>query len=117
MATVFDTAFHQTMPEENYLYALPYEWSTDHMIRRYGAHGTSHKYVAYECAKFLGKDVKDLKIVTCHLGNGASLTAVKDGKCLDTTMGLTPLDGLIMGTRSGSIDPSILEYINNKLIL
>lgn len=111
---VFDTSFHQTMPETSYLYGVPYEWLTEYKVRKYGAHGTSHKYVAYECAKFLGKDVKDLKIVTCHLGNGASLTAVKDGKCLDTTMGLTPLDGFPMGTRSGSLDPTVIQYMNKQ---
>lgn len=111
---VFDTSFHQTMPETSYLYGVPYEWMTDYKVRKYGAHGTSHKYVANECARFLGKDVKDLKIVTCHLGNGASLTAVKDGKCLDTTMGLTPLDGFPMGTRSGSLDPTVIQYMNKQ---
>ena len=101
MVAVFDTAFHQTMPKESYVYALPYELYEKNRIRRYGFHGTSHKYVSNEAAKLLGKDVKDLKIITCHLGNGASITAVKDGKSFDTSMGFTPLEGLVMGTRSG----------------
>lgn len=111
---VFDTSFHQTMPEEVFLYGTPYSWYTDYKVRKYGAHGTSHKYVAYEVAKEMGKPVEDLKIITCHLGNGASLTAVKDGKCLDTTMGLTPLDGFPMGTRSGHMDPTVLSYMQDQ---
>ena len=111
---VFDTAFHQTMPEECFLYGTPYEWYTDYKVRKYGAHGTSHQYVAGELARLAGKDIKDLKIITCHLGNGASLTAVKDGKCLDTSMGLTPLDGFPMGTRSGNMDPTVLSYMADK---
>lgn len=114
MALVFDTAFHHTMPKKAYMYGLPYEYYTDYKVRRYGFHGTSHKFVASEAAKFLGKDIKDLKIVTCHLGNGSSISAVDGGKCVDTSMGFTPLEGVPMGTRSGDIDPSIVEYIMNK---
>ncbi|MDO4702174.1 MAG: acetate kinase [Erysipelotrichaceae bacterium] len=112
---VFDTAFHQTMTEESYLYPVPYEWYTDYNIRRYGAHGTSHQYVAYETAKAMNKDIKDLNIITCHLGNGASITAVKGGKCINTSMGLTPLGGIMMGTRCGDIDPTIVFYMMKKL--
>ena len=112
---VFDTAFHQTMPEENYLYALPYEWCEDHLIRRYGAHGTSHKYVSLKMNEILGRD--DTKLITCHIGNGASISAVLNGKCLNTSMGLTPNAGLIMGTRCGDIDATILPYIMEKLDL
>ena len=112
---VFDTAFHQTMPEENYLYALPYEWCEDHLIRRYGAHGTSHKYVSQKMNEILGRD--DTKLITCHIGNGASISAVLNGKCINTSMGLTPNAGLIMGTRCGDIDATILPYIMNKLNL
>ncbi len=108
---VFDTAFHQTMPKEAYMYALPYELYTENKIRRYGFHGTSHKYVSERAAEMLGKDIKDLKIVTCHLGNGSSVTAVKDGKSVATSMGLTPLAGVVMGTRCGSIDPAIIKFI------
>ena len=115
MVAVFDTAFHQTMPKESYIYALPYELYEKNGIRRYGFHGTSHKYVANEAAKMLGKDIKDLKIVTCHLGNGASITAVKNGKSFDTSMGFTPLEGLVMGTRSGDVDPAVLTYIMEEL--
>lgn len=115
MVAVFDTAFHQTMEEYVYLYALPYELYKENGIRKYGFHGTSHKYVSSEAAKFLKKDLNDLKIITCHLGNGASLCAVKDGKSIDTTMGFTPLDGVVMGTRSGSIDPSIPLYLQSEL--
>lgn len=115
MVAVFDTAFHQTMPKESYVYALPYELYEKHGIRRYGFHGTSHKYVSNEAAKMLGKDIKDLKIVTCHLGNGASITAIKDGKSLDTSMGFTPLEGLVMGTRSGDIDPAVVTYMMQQL--
>lgn len=108
---VFDTSFHQTMPETSYLYGVPYEWATEYKCRKYGAHGTSHKYVANECAKLMNKPIEELKIITCHIGNGASLTAVKGGKCIDTTMGLTPLDGFPMGTRSGSLDPTVVQYM------
>lgn len=111
---VFDTAFHQTMSEEAYMYAVPYEWYEKYGIRKYGAHGTSHQYVAMEAAKLEGKPLEDLKIVTLHLGNGASLAAIKNGKCIDTSMGLTPLEGIPMGTRSGNIDPTVVEYICNK---
>jgi len=110
----FDSAFHQSMPEEVYMYALPYELYEKHSIRRYGAHGTSHKFVANQVAKEMGKDVKDLKIITCHLGNGASVTAVKNGKSYDTSMGLTPLEGLVMGTRCGDIDPAIVPFVMEK---
>lgn len=108
---VFDTSFHQTMPETSYLYGVPYEWYTNYKVRKYGAHGTSHQYVSKKCAELMGKPYEDLKIVTCHLGNGASLAAVQNGKCVDTTMGLTPLDGFPMGTRSGSLDPTVVEYM------
>ncbi len=114
MVAVFDTAFHQTMPEEAYLYGLPYEYYEKYKVRRYGFHGTSHDFVSHEAADMLGKDIKDTKIVVCHLGNGASVSAVKNGKCVDTSMGLTPLEGLIMGTRSGDIDPAVCEYIAQK---
>lgn len=112
---VFDTGFHQTMPDYAYLYALPYEYYEKYHIRRYGFHGTSHRYVSMRAAEMLGKDpAKGLKIVTCHLGNGSSIAAVKDGKCYDTTMGLTPLEGIIMGTRCGSIDPAIVPLLMKK---
>lgn len=114
MVAVFDTAFHQTMPEESYLYALPYRYYKDYRIRRYGFHGTSHDYVSSRAAAVLGRPIEELKIIVCHLGNGASISAVKNGKCLDTSMGLTPLEGLVMGTRSGDIDPAIVEFIANK---
>ncbi len=110
---VFDTAFHQTMPEHAYMYSIPYEYYKKYGIRRYGFHGTSHRYVSAEMCKILGK-VEGTKIVTCHLGNGSSITAVKDGKSIDTTMGFTPLDGLEMGTRSGSIDPAIVTFLMEK---
>lgn len=106
---VFDTAYHQTMPEENYKYAVPEEWYEKYSVRKYGFHGTSHKYIAETMIEKLNK--KDANLIICHIGSGASISAVKDGKCYNTTMGLTPLDGLIMGTRSGSIDPSIIEYV------
>ena len=109
---VFDTAFHQTMPEENYLYALPKSWYTDYHVRRYGAHGTSHKYITEYMAKKLGRD--DLKLIICHVGSGCSISAVKDNKCVNTSMGFTPTGGLIMGTRCGDIDPSIIPYIMEK---
>ncbi|NLZ49830.1 MAG: acetate kinase [Clostridiales bacterium] len=115
MVAVFDTAFHQTMPKESYIYALPYELYEKNRIRRYGFHGTSHKYVSNEAAKLLGKDIKDLKIITCHLGNGASVTAIKNGKSFDTSMGFTPLEGLVMGTRSGDVDPAVLTYLMEEL--
>lgn len=111
---VFDTAFHQTMAPEAYMYALPYEWYEKYGIRKYGAHGTSHEYVAKEAARLMERPFESLKIVTLHLGNGASLAAIKDGKCVDTSMGLTPLEGIPMGTRSGNIDPTVVEYIANK---
>lgn len=114
MVGVFDTAFHQTMPKKAYLYGLPYEYYTNYKVRRYGFHGTSHHYVAYRTAEFLGEDVKELKTIVCHLGNGASVCAINGGKSVDTSMGLTPLEGLIMGTRSGDIDPAIIEYISSK---
>ena len=114
MVGVFDTAFHQTMPKEAYLYGLPYEYYEKYQVRRYGFHGTSHSYVSKRVAELLEKNYEDLKIIVCHLGNGASISAVKNGKCVDTSMGLTPLEGLIMGTRSGDIDPAIIEYIAHK---
>ena len=110
---VFDTSFHLTMEPEAYMYAVPYEWYTKYGVRKYGFHGTSHKYVSKEAAKFLGKPIEELRLITCHMGNGVSLAAVKYGKCVDTTMGLTPLEGLIMGTRSGDLDPAIIEYLCN----
>lgn len=111
---VFDTAFHQTMPAKAFMYALPYEYYEKDRIRKYGFHGTSHKYVAQEAAKFLGKAPEELKIVTCHLGNGSSISAVDGGKCVDTSMGFTPLDGVPMGTRTGSMDPAVVTYLLNK---
>ena len=114
MVAVFDTAFHQTMPEKAYPYGLPYEYYENYKVRRYGFHGTSHSFVSKETARFLGMDLENSKIIVCHLGNGASISAVKDGKCVDTSMGLTPLEGLVMGTRSGDIDPAIMEYIAKK---
>lgn len=114
MVGVFDTAFHQTMPPESYIYALPYEYYKKHGIRRYGFHGTSHKYVAERAAEILNVDLEDLKLITCHLGNGASVSAIKRGKCIDTSMGFTPLEGLVMGTRCGDIDPAIVTFIREK---
>lgn len=111
---VFDIGFHKTLPEHAYLYAIPKKYYEKYKIRRYGAHGTSHFYVANRCASLMGKDIKDLKIITCHLGGGASIAAVKGGKCIDTSMGFTPLEGLIMNTRSGDIDPAVLEFICKK---
>ena len=111
---VFDTAFHMTMPEKAYTYAIPYEYYEKDKVRRYGFHGTSHRYVSARCADMLGRPAKDLKIITCHLGNGSSLAAVKGGKCVDTTMGLGPLAGFPMGTRSGDIDATILEYLMGR---
>jgi acetate kinase len=117
MVAVFDTAFHQTMPEEAYLYGLPYDIYKNHKIRRYGFHGTSHSFVSKKVAEIEGKPYEDLKTIVCHLGNGASVSAVKNGKCVDTSMGLTPLEGLIMGTRCGSIDPSVIETLEKKMNL
>ncbi|MDD2972365.1 MAG: acetate kinase [Lachnospiraceae bacterium] len=114
MVGVFDTAFHQTMPRKAYLYGIPYEYYKKYKIRRYGFHGTSHEFVSKRVAEILGKDVKDLKIIVCHLGNGASVSAVQGGKSVDTSMGLTPLEGLIMGTRSGDLDPAIVNFIAEK---
>jgi acetate kinase len=114
MAAVFDTAFHSTIPPYAYTYALPYQAYEEWRIRKYGFHGTSHKYVSQEAAKYLKKDVKDLKIITCHLGNGSSITAVQNGKSVDTSMGFTPLEGLVMGTRCGDIDPAVIEFIMEK---
>ena len=114
MVGVFDTAFHQTMPEEAYMYGLPYEYYQKYKVRRYGFHGTSHSYVSKRAAEVLGRPYEDMKIIVCHLGNGASISAVKNGRCVDTSMGLTPLEGLMMGTRSGDIDPAIIEFLANK---
>ncbi|MCD8365676.1 MAG: acetate kinase [Clostridiales bacterium] len=114
MVGVFDTAFHQTMPEKAYLYGLPYEYYEKYKVRRYGFHGTSHSFVSKHMAEFLGIDINNSKLIVAHLGNGASISAVKDGKCIDTSMGLTPLEGLVMGTRSGDIDPAIMEFIAKK---
>jgi acetate kinase len=114
MVGVFDTAFHQTMPKEAYIYAIPYEYYEKYRIRRYGFHGTSHRFVSDRAASMLGKDIKDTKIITCHLGNGASVAAVDAGKSIDTSMGFTPLEGLVMGTRSGDIDPAIVSFIKDK---
>jgi acetate kinase len=111
---VFDTAFHQSMPEKAYIYALPYEYYEEYGVRRYGFHGTSHGYVAKRAAKMMERDLSELKIITCHLGNGASVAAVKNGKSVDTSMGLTPLEGLVMGTRCGDIDPAIIPFIMEK---
>ncbi len=108
---VFDTAFHQTMPDHAFMYAIPYEYYEKYAIRKYGFHGTSHRYVSAKAAEFLGKKPEELKIVTCHLGNGSSIAAVDGGKCADTSMGLTPLEGLPMGTRSGNLDPAVLEFV------
>lgn len=108
---VFDTSFHTTMPEKAYLYPVPYEWYTELSARKYGAHGTSHKYVSEQAAKLLGKPIEDTKIITCHIGNGASMTAVQGGKSVDTSMGFTPLAGLMMGTRCGDVDTSLLQYV------
>ena len=114
MVAVFDTAFHQTMPEKAYLYGLPYEYYEKYAVRRYGFHGTSHSFVSKHTAQFLGLDLDNSKIIVAHLGNGASISAVLNGKCVDTSMGLTPLEGLVMGTRSGDMDPAIMEYIAKK---
>ncbi len=109
--TVFDTAFHQTMPKEHYLYPIPYKYYEKYGVRKYGAHGTSHKYVSSRIAELLGKKPEELKIINCHIGQGASLCAIQDGKCIDTSMGLTPLGGIAMGSRSGDLDPSVVTYI------
>jgi len=114
MVAVFDTAFHQTMPAEAFMYGLPYEMYEKHKIRKYGFHGTSHYYVANRCAALMNKPIEELKIITCHLGNGSSITAVKNGKSVDTSMGFTPLAGMLMGTRSGVIDPAIIPFIAEK---
>ena len=111
---VFDTAFHQSMPEEAYMYAIPYEYYEKYGVRRYGFHGTSHKFVAKKAAELMDKDPKDVKVITCHLGNGASVAAVDGGESVDTSMGLTPLEGLVMGTRSGDIDPAIIPFLMKK---
>ena len=112
---VFDTAFHQTLPEENYMYSTPYEWYEKYGVRRYGAHGTSHQFVAEKAAEYLGKSLKDLKMITCHLGAGSSMCAIKDGKSFDTSMGFTPLTGITMGTRSGDVDFSLVAYVMKKM--
>ena len=111
---VFDTSFHTTMPAENYLYGVPYEYYEKYGARKYGAHGTSHKYVSLRCAELMGKKPEEVNIITCHVGNGASITAVKKGKSIDTSMGFTPVAGVVMGTRSGDVDPSMLAYIMEK---
>ena len=112
---VFDTAFHQTMTPESYLFPVPMEWYKDYKIRRYGAHGTSHQYVSHRAAELMHRDINELNIITCHLGNGASITAIKNGKCINTSMGLTPLGGIMMGTRSGDLDPTVVFYMMKKL--
>ena len=117
MVGVFDTAFHQTMPPEAYIYGLPYEYYEKYAVRRYGFHGTSHNYVSHRCADIIGKNIEDLKIITCHLGNGSSIAAVEHGKVVDTSMGFTPLDGFMMGTRSGGVDPSVVTFMAKKLNL
>ena len=114
---VFDTSFHSTMPPKAYMYAVPYEYYEKYAVRRYGFHGTSHKFVSHRVADKMGKDIKDLKIITCHLGNGSSIAAVEHGKVIDTSMGFTPLDGFMMGTRSGGVDPSVVTFIMKKLNL
>ena len=114
MVAVFDTAFHQSMPQTSYMYAIPYEYYQKYKIRRYGFHGTSHKYVAQQAAEMLGRDLDELKLITCHLGNGSSIAAIKNGKSFDTSMGFTPLDGLPMGTRAGNIDPAIIEFLSEN---
>lgn len=111
---VFDTSFHQTMPAKAYMFPIPYKYYADYGVRKYGAHGTSHRFVSERCAEIMGKDKKDLKIITCHLGNGCSITAVDGGECVDTSMGFTPLDGFMMGTRTGTLDPSAVTYIAEK---
>lgn len=111
---VFDTAFHSTMPPKAYMFAVPYEYYEKYKVRRYGFHGTSHRYVSERCAQLMNRDLKDLKLITCHLGNGSSIAAIDSGKVIDTSMGLTPLDGFMMGTRSGSLDPSVITFIAEK---
>ena len=111
---VFDTAFHQTMEPNSYLFPVPYEWYTDYKVRKYGAHGTSHKYVAEKTAEIMGKDIKDINLITLHLGSGASITAIKGGKCINTSMGLSPLGGIMMGTRCGDIDPTVVYFMMKK---
>jgi acetate kinase len=115
MVGVFDTAFHQTMPDRAYIYPIPYEMYTEHQIRRYGFHGTSHRYVTLRCAQILNRDPAELNLITCHLGNGASVAAIQNGRSIDTSMGLTPLEGLMMGTRSGDIDPAIVGFLARRL--
>ncbi|MBO4918690.1 MAG: acetate kinase [Erysipelotrichaceae bacterium] len=112
---VFDTAFHQTMEADSYLFPVPYEWYTDYKVRRYGAHGTSHKYVAERTAELMGKDLKDINLITLHLGSGASITAIRGGRCINTSMGLSPLGGIMMGTRCGDIDPTVVYFMSKKL--
>ncbi|CAC9924853.1 acetate kinase [Aedoeadaptatus nemausensis] len=114
MVAVFDTAFHQSIPELNYIYALPYEYYENYKVRRYGFHGTSHQYITERAAEMLDKDLNEVNLITCHLGNGSSISAVKGGKCFDTSMGFTPLEGLAMGTRSGDLDPAIIPFIMDK---
>ncbi|HOV69262.1 MAG TPA: acetate kinase, partial [Clostridia bacterium] len=114
MVAVFDTSFHQTMPKKAFMYALPYEDYTELKIRRYGFHGTSHKYISIRTPQFLGRPAKGLRIISCHLGNGSSIAAIVDGKCVDTSMGFTPLVGVPMGTRTGDIDPAVIEFLCNK---
>lgn len=111
---VFDTAFHSTMPDYAYMYGIPMKYYRDYHVRRYGAHGTSHKFVGQKLADYIGKPFEDCKLVTCHIGNGSSITAIKNGKCIDTSMGLTPLEGLIMGTRCGDIDPNVIQFLAKK---
>mgnify|MGYP002300890824 CR=1 FL=1 len=111
---VFDTAFHATMPPKAYMFNVPYEYYEKYAVRRYGFHGTSHRYVSHRCAQLMGKDIKDLKMITCHLGNGSSITAIDGGKVIDTSMGLTPLDGFMMGSRTGTLDPSVVTFIMEK---
>ncbi len=111
---VFDTSFHATMPPKAYMFNVPYEYYEKYAVRRYGFHGTSHRYVSHRCAKLMGKDLKDLKMITCHLGNGSSITAIEKGKVIDTSMGLTPLDGFMMGSRTGTLDPSVVTFIMEK---
>ena len=113
---VFDTSFHQTMPEQAYLYSLPYRYYEDYGIRKYGFHGTSHKYVSRRAAEILGKPIEDLRIISCHIGNGASIAAIDGGESIDTSMGFTPLAGVTMGTRSGNLDPALIPYIMEKLV-
>mgnify|MGYP000387020123 FL=1 len=111
---VFDTSFHSTMPPKAYMYAVPYEYYEKYAVRRYGFHGTSHRYVSHRCAELMGQDLKDLKMITCHLGNGSSISAIQDGKVIDTSMGLTPLDGFMMGSRTGTLDPSVVTFVMEK---